>query len=66
MRSLLKQGQQLILRFHPRGDGGNTKCRGQGDDGSQDGGGSGIAEAGARKESIDLEAIDQQRAQIAY
>jgi len=62
---MLKQEQPLILRFHPRGDGGNTKGRGQGDDGSQNGGATGIAEAGAHEESIDLEAIDQQGAQIA-
>jgi hypothetical protein len=58
------QEQPLILRFHPRGDGGNTKGRGQGDDGGQDGGATGSSEAGAQEECIDLEAIDQQGAQI--
>jgi hypothetical protein len=61
----MQQVQALILRFHPRGDSGNTKGRGQGDDGSQNGGATGIAKAGDREESIDLGAIDQQGAQIA-
>ena len=60
IRSLLQQEQPLILRFQPRGDSGKTKGRGQRDDGGQNGGATGIAEAGAREESIDLEAIDQQ------
>jgi hypothetical protein len=59
------QKQPLILRFHPRSDGGNTEGSGQGDDGGQNGGATGIGEADAREESMDLEAIDQQGAQIA-